>query len=231
MVWSGSGSAAMRSCRPVLVAQAAGRQQRLAQVTAGLHQEMAAAGRRIDDLQRQQPGRVRIVRRTEGGDLRIQRLAHQEANEFMRRIERSRGLASHARRRKTAPGSISAGSTSGRHHRLCLAAPHADQRFGCDSRLLLQQSLVDAAEILHVQRAVMHPNPLAAWRNDPDQPVQQDGHRPVAPDEPVEQRCRAGTKQRTAQRRDMQFTAAQPIAKDREQRTQTGFQHPPVSCP
>ena len=173
------------------VAGSARGQQRLSQIPAGLNQKMATAGRWIDNLQCQQPGRA-ADRQAGSGPRSWDPASRAPGSGRIRAACRTILLL-------YAPA-LSAGRTDrlrcrpvrrhGGNHGLQLSAPHPRQRFRCDGRFLLQQSFVDAAQVFHVQRSVMHPHPLTALCRDPDQPIQQDRHGPVTPFKPVQQRCR-----------------------------------------
>ena len=133
---------------------------------------MPAADRRIDHLQRQNGGRVRVGIRTALCNLRRQRFAHQEANEGMRRVEGTGRLAANAGAQEEPPVGISStqvtrcrvvghsaisGGMLDRHHHLELRTPQARHRRGRDAGFEFQQRLVDATEFLDIQRTIVHP--------------------------------------------------------------------------
>ena len=58
------------------------------------------------------------------------------------------------------------------------------------------------AEVLDIQRAVMHPFPWPPFRQRPQQPVQQDRHSAFPPSQRVQHRGGCVAEQRPAERRD-----------------------------
>ena len=100
-----------------------------------------------------------------------------------------------------------------------LLAAEAAHRLNSDARLQLQQGLVDAAQVFHVERTVVDPFTGAALllRRGPEELIQKVGHCPLAPPQLRQHGRGIRTKQCSAQRLDVQFGAFDALVEHAEQ--------------
>ena len=170
------------------IAQPAGRVQRVAQKPAGLDQKMPTAHGGIDDAKTQQRARVGGVVRAGRRDQRPQRLPHQKTHQGVRRVIRSGAFAPRPGPKEKAARRDRFATVPPGYDYFQLRPPQPDHWRRRDAGFQFQQGLINMAEVLHIQRAVMHPFARAPLRRGPKQPVQQNSNRAVAPVQSVQHR-------------------------------------------